>query len=68
MNLEGALILLEKPKSVHRNGNLIDPIEGTRRSNPVLQLDETFTDLISGASITVLAVEDDRLDLEIQFH
>jgi hypothetical protein len=68
MNLEGALILLEKPNSVHRNGNLIDPIEGTRRLDPVLELDETFTDLISGASITVLAVEDDRLDLEIQFH
>jgi hypothetical protein len=68
MNLEGALILLEKPNSVHRNGNLIDPIEGTRRTNPVLELNETFTDSISGASITVLAVEDDRLDLEIQFH
>jgi hypothetical protein len=67
MNLEGALILLEKPKSVHRNGNLIDPIEGTRRSNPVLQLDETFTDWVSGASITVQAVEDDRLELKVEF-
>jgi hypothetical protein len=67
MNLEGALILLEKPRSVHRNGNLIDPIGGTRRSNPVLGLDETFTDLISGASITVQAVEDDRLELKVEF-
>ncbi|MBW2494513.1 MAG: thrombospondin type 3 repeat-containing protein [Deltaproteobacteria bacterium] len=68
MNLEGALILLEKPNSVHRNGNLIDPLEGTRRLNPVLQLDETFTDLVSGASITVQAVEDDRLELKVEFN
>ncbi|MBW2577156.1 MAG: hypothetical protein JRE38_03700 [Deltaproteobacteria bacterium] len=59
--------MLEKPKSVHRNGNLIDPIEGTRRSNPVLQLDETFTDWVSGASITVQAVQDDRLELKVEF-
>jgi hypothetical protein len=32
-----------------------------------LQLDETFTDLISGASITVQAVEDDRLELKVEF-
>ncbi|MBW2542395.1 MAG: hypothetical protein JRF15_09915, partial [Deltaproteobacteria bacterium] len=68
MNLEGALILLEKPKSVHRNGSLIDPIGGTRRSNPVLQLDETFTDWVSGVSITVQAVEDDRLELKVEFY
>ena len=67
VNLEGALILLEKPNSVHRNGNLIDPIEGTRRTSPVLQLNETFTDLVSGASITVQAVEDDRLELKLEF-
>ena len=67
MNLEGALILLEKPNSAHQNGNLIDPIDGTRRSDPVLELDEPFTDLISGASITVQAVEDDRLELKVQF-
>jgi hypothetical protein len=67
MNLEGALILLEKPRSPHRNGSLIDPIEGTRRLSPVLQLDETFTDWVSGASITVQAVEDDRLELKVEF-
>jgi len=68
VNLDGALILVEKPNSIHRNGSLIDPIDGIWRSDPVLELDETFTDLVSGASITVQAVEDDRLDLKVQFH
>jgi hypothetical protein len=68
MNLDGALILLEKPNTIHRNGNLVDVIGGTSRSDPVLELNETFTDLISGASITVQAVEDDRLELKVEFH
>jgi hypothetical protein len=67
VNLDGALILLEKPYTIHHNGNLIDPAEGIQRSNAVLELNETFTDLISGASITVQAVEDNRLDLKVQF-
>jgi hypothetical protein len=67
VNLDGALILIEKPNTIHWNGNLIDPIEGVRRSNYALELNETFTDLISGASITVQAVEDDRLELKVEF-
>jgi len=67
LDLEGALVLIEKTDTIHSNGNLIDPIEGIWRSSPVLKLNETFTDSISGASITVQAVEDDRLDLTVEF-
>lgn len=68
VNLDGAIILIEKPNTHHSNGNIIDPIEGIWRSDHVLELNETFTDLVSGASITVQAVEDDRLVLEVQFN
>jgi hypothetical protein len=67
VNLDGALILLEKPNTIHWNGNIIDPIEGVRRSNYALELNQTFTDLISGVSITVQAIEDDRLELKVEF-